>query len=39
VAELHRLERRLNRRVNRDAEHRPGIPPASVDPGHSSVIN
>jgi hypothetical protein len=31
-AELHQLERRLNRRVNRDAEHRPGIAPASVDP-------
>jgi hypothetical protein len=39
LAELHRLERRLNRRINRDVEHRPGISPASVDPGHSSVIN
>ena len=33
LAELHRLERRLNRRLNRDWEHRPGISPASVDPG------
>jgi hypothetical protein len=32
LAELHRLERRLNRRVRRDREHRPGISPASVDP-------
>jgi hypothetical protein len=39
LAELHRLERRLKRRFKRDAEHRPGISPASVDPGYSSVIN
>jgi hypothetical protein len=31
LAELHRLERRLNGRVNRDGEHRPSISPASVD--------
>jgi hypothetical protein len=39
LAELHRLERRLNRRLNRDWEHRQGISPASVDPGHPSVID
>jgi hypothetical protein len=32
LSELHRLEQRLIRRLNRDAEHRPGISPASVDP-------
>jgi hypothetical protein len=32
LTELHRLERRLNQRVKRDAEHVPGISPASVDP-------
>jgi hypothetical protein len=31
LAELHRLERSLNRRVNRDAEHRSGISSGSVD--------
>ena len=32
LGELHRLERRLNRRVSRDGELRPGISPGSVDP-------
>jgi hypothetical protein len=32
LSELHRLERRLNRRVKRDGEHRPGISPTGVDP-------
>ena len=32
LSELQRLEQRLIRRLNRDAEHRPGISPASVDP-------
>ena len=39
LSELQRLERRLIRRLNRDAEHRPGMQPDSVDAGHSSVIN
>ena len=31
LTELHRLERRLDRRLNRDGQHRPGISPASAD--------
>jgi hypothetical protein len=32
LAELHLLQRGLNRRIKRDREHRQGIPPGSVDP-------
>ena len=39
LSELHRLERRLIRRLNRQAEHRPGMSPSSVDAARSNVIN